>query len=173
MRAGRLCERMSRGCRWLAVAALAAAALALPVAASDHCETKISVHGRVALVPMGPSPYASSTHGVCVRVFGDNGFEDHLLPPNTDEVMVRVNGDFGASVPSLRATLTGLGFTGNEYPLARTLSPFGGYTYNSAWQALPNGPVDGALVAAVTYPDRQVSVTYHTTATVIVPPLPP
>lgn len=153
----------------LAFAAILAASLAVPAASSSHCDTKITVYGRASLAPIVSPPYSSGTAGMCVRVLEDK-IDEHLLPPNTDQVLVRVNGDFGNSITTLQLTLTGLGFTGNTYTLFRTASPFGGNMYQLAeWVSLPDGPVHGDLQASVRYPAGPRTVTYHTSATVLVP----
>lgn len=158
-----------RRAAFLTFAALLAASLSVPAASGDHCVTKITVYGRISLTPLLSPPYSSGTAGVCVRIY-ENMLDDHLLPPNTDQVMVRVNGDFGPSITTLQLTLNGLGFTGHTYTLVRTQSQFGGFMYQlPEWAALPDGPMHGDLQASVLYPAGPRTVTYHTTATVIVP----
>lgn len=158
----------------LSVVALLATAYIAPVASANHCTTKINVSGRISLAPVPPPPYTSGTAGLCLRVFGDAGIDEHLLPPNTDQVLVRVLGDYGASVPSVRVILNGLGFLNHEFRAYRTLNTGGGYSYNMPeWVALPDGPTSGNLTASVVAPGGYTSsVVYRTTLTVVPPPVP-
>ena len=165
---------MVRGMVWCALAGLTLASLAVPPAVGEHCDTKINVYGRMAPVPAAPPPYSSRTAGFCPRVLGDAGVDEHTLPPNTDQIMVRVAGDFGPSVQSLDVEFDGLGFVDIHDTLYRTTNAAGGFTYQLAdWRALPNGPVDGDLTVTVRQPGNIYrSITYETTLTVIPPPLP-
>lgn len=157
----------------MAVGALVLASFALPTSFGAHCDTKINVYGRMSLTPVAPPPYSSSTAGICVRVL-QGTIEEHVLPPNTGEVMVRVNGDFGPSVPSVDAELDGLGFVDQHYALLRTLNPAGGFTYNLPdWLPLPDGLADGDLTVTITQPGGlKRSITYSTTITAPPPSLP-
>lgn len=163
-------ESMTRGYVPVAIAAILLAGALIPLAGAQHCESRINVYGRVLVAPLAPPPYASATYSVCVRLY-NNVVSEHSLPPNTDQIYVRVNGDFGPSIERLRATIDGLGFPATEHYLYRTNNQFGGYTYNIAdWLELPNGPTDGTLTVTVYYPGNvPFSVTYHTTATVVPP----
>lgn len=144
--------------------------LVAPTVGAAHCETKIHVYGRPAPAPLSPPPYSSSTSGVCVRAL-QGVVDEHTLPPNTDQVMVRVQGDFGPSVPALDVELDGLGFVDMHYALVRTSNLAGGYTYNLAdWVALPDGAQDGQLTVTITQPGGiKRSITYRTSMTVDAP----
>ena len=159
---------------WVVVTAIIVAGIALPTAAGSHCETKINLYGRPAQAPVSPPPYSTMAHATCLRLLED-AVDQHTLPPNTGEVMVRIHGDFGPSVKSVDAELDGLGFIDQHYTLMRTLNPLGGYTYNLAeWIPLPNGPVDGELTVTITQPGGlKRAVTYETTVTLQLPPVPP
>lgn len=149
--------------------------VAVPTALGSHCQTKINVYGRVSPAPLAPPPYSSGTAGFCLSVLNGAVVDEHLLPPNTNQVLVRVNGDFGPSVLKIDVELDGLGFVDMHYPLFRTLNPAGGYSYNLAdWLELPSGVADGNLTATITQPGGvKRSVTYHTSLSVVLPPLPP
>lgn len=155
---------------WLAVAALVATSIAVPTSLATHCDTKINVYGRISLAPIAPPPYSSATAGVCLRVL-NGAVDEHVLPPNTDQVTARVNGDFGPAVPTIDAEFDGLGFVDMHYPLVRTVNPAGGYTYNLAdWLDLPNGITDGELTVTITQPGGiKRSITYHTTLSAPLP----
>lgn len=149
--------------RWicLGLAALFVAMAITPVAAGDHCRTKLAIYSRVALEPAPPHLAANGT--LCAGLFGDSVVNDHTLMPGATQVFVRVNGDFGASVPFLVARLDGLGFSGQHYVLERGLSPGGSlFVYQmSAWVDILD-PEDGdTLTASVLYPSGLLAqVTY-------------
>lgn len=142
--------------------AVLAAGLTLPAASGAHCESKLNVYGRVSLVASSPPPYSSSIQNVCPKLAG----QEHTLPPHSDQVIVRVNGDFGKAVPSILVSLEGLGFSGQSFTLARTANPLGGFSYQmSEWVNLPLGPQVGELTATAYYPgDVTMSVTYRSVA---------
>lgn len=160
---------------WCALLALTATSVAAPSAMGEHCDTKINVYGRIGVTPLSPPPYSSTTAGVCVRLLGTANVDEHVLPPNTDQIMVRVAGDFGPSVKTLDVEFDGLGFVDIHDTLHRTLNAAGGYTYNLVdWRDLPDGPMDGDLTVTVRQPGGVYrSITYSTTLTVIPPPVPP
>lgn len=129
-----------------------------PLAMGRHCETKISIFGRSSLVPMPTSPYTVLHQTRCVRV---EDTADHTLPPQTEQLMVRVNGDFGASRPTLRLDLSGLGFTSSTFTLQRTANPMAGFTYQlTEWISVPDPVAGGSVTATVFYPDGPMSSTY-------------
>lgn len=171
---------MVRGTGWLVAVALVATMFVVPAASAKHCDTKINVYGRTAIVPLPPPPYISMTAGICVRVFENAGVEEHVLPPDTSQVMVRIHGDFGGSVLSVRVILNGLGFLNQEFLAYRTFnSPGNIWSYNfQEWVPLPNGPTDGELTATMIGPGGATrTITYQTTLTTppppAVPPIPP
>lgn len=152
--------------RILAVALLAAVigGAFVPTAASDHCRTKLTAYGRISTAPMAAPPYAATTSGVCTSLYG-RGVDDHLLPPETDMVLVRVNGNFGGGIDVILVELNGLGFEGQVYPAKRLTSTFGGVFYQfESWVPLPDGPQAGELVVTAYYPAGPVTVVYHTLA---------
>jgi len=155
--------------------ALAFVAAAMPLAEAGHCETKIHVFGRASPTPLAPPPYTTSAGANCTRTLSLVGMDEHKLPPNTDQVMVRVQGDFGPSIQSLDVAFNGLGFEDIHHTLLRKLNPSGSYSYDlPEWVTLPDGAKDGELTVTVRYPGGLLrSVTYSTTATVVPPPLPP
>lgn len=132
-----------------------------PSVGAEHCRTKIYAYGRVSTAPMASPPYTSTTAGVCASLYG-RGVDDHVLAPETDQVMVQIRGDFGPSVPKLLIELDGVGFADHLYYANRTLSPIGGYYYTLAnWIALPAGPQSGDLVVTAYYPGNvTMSETY-------------
>lgn len=141
--------------------ALLAAGLALPAASGSHCESKLHVFGRVSLAPTSPPPY-SSTPSYCPKLGG----HEHTLPPQSDQLFVRVHGDFGKSVPSVLVSLDGLGFSGQLFTLNRTANPLGGSSYQMReWVNLPLGPQVGELTATAYFPqDVVVTATYRSIA---------
>jgi hypothetical protein len=165
---------MERGLGWFVLVALVATTFSLPAANAHHCETKINAYGRTAVAPVPPPPYTSLTAGFCFRTAGNAGVEDHLLPPNTDQVMVRILGDYGPSVPHVRVILDGLGFLGHEYQAIRVPNQNGYHSYDlPSWVPLPNGPTDGELTVTVIGPGGSTrSVEYHTMLTLVPPPPP-
>ena len=150
--------------RWLLIA-LAATLLAgayVPTAEADHCRTKLTVFGRSSLAPVPSAPYSSSTSATC-PLLSRQGVDDHLLPPQVDQVTARVTGDFGGSVQKILIELDGLGFSGHTFYAYRTTSALGGSYYQfPEWVATPSGPASGELTITAYYPGVTVSETYRT-----------
>ena len=157
-----------------AAVALLIVGFAAPLASGSHCDSKITVYGRSALTPLAPPPYTSATGSACARALGSNGVDEHRLPPNTDQIMVRVHGDYGPSVPTIEARFDGLGFVDSVHPLQRTLNAGGLFSYNLAqWLSTPAGATDGELKVTVLLLSGARTVSYNTTATFVIPPPPP
>lgn len=153
---------------WFVLLLVLVAALgAIPVAEGQHCVTKIAVYGRVGLAPSPPPPYMSLNQGICPRV---DPAVDHTLPPQTEQIFVRINGDFGPSKPTLRLDLEGLGFVGSTFTLQRTPNAMGGSTYQlGEWLNVPS-PASGATITATAYyPDGPMSSTFVTSVNVGLP----
>lgn len=146
----------------MACFAVLAAGLAVPPASGSHCDTKLNLYGRVSLVPTSPPPYSSASPSYCPKA---SGYE-HTLPPQSDQVIVRVNGDFGKAVPSILVSLDGIGFSGQLFTLNRTGNALGGYSYQMReWVNLPLGPQTGELTATAYFPgDLVVTSTYRSPA---------
>lgn len=145
-----------------------------PSAAGDHCRSKLTAYGRISSAPVASPPYSSTTAGVCVSLYRQ-GVDDHVLPPEADQVMVRVNGDFGG-YSTILIRLDGLGFDGHTYPAIRQVSSFGGVFYQLAqWVAFPEGPQSGELRITAYYPAGPVTEVYRTFAApeAPAPPAPP
>lgn len=152
----------------LVLAGLILAALA-PLAAGNHCESRLSVYSRPSFAPAPAPPYTHLDRNACF-VLKARGIEDHSLAPNADQIMVRVNGVFGASVTELRVDLDGMGFEAATFTLRRTTDP-GGETYQlPEWIFLPD-PAGGSLTATVFYPGEPYAVTYEASSVQL--PLPP
>lgn len=153
--------------RRLLLVALAAALVVgifTPTATSDHCRTKLTAYGRVSSAPLASPPYTSATAGMCLAAY-KWGADDHVLPPETDQVLARVNGDFGSAYPTILIELTGLGFEAHTFPAIRQASPYGGTFYQlSQWVTLPAGPASGDLVVKAYYPAGPVTATYRVLA---------
>lgn len=144
---------MLRGFALVALLAVVALGLAAPMAAGDHCRTGIHAFGRISLAPTSPPPYAADIQRVCPSAAG----AEHTLPPQSDQVIVRINGDFGSGVPTVLVSLDGLGFAGQSFTLKRTANLAGGYSYQmSEWVNLPLGPQVGELTVTAYYPGNVV-----------------
>lgn len=132
-----------------------------PAAQGEHrCDTRVSVESRTPF--LGGPPTASYQGGSCTRVLGTSLTETRYLTPNATEVKVRYHGDFGAGVPTLAATLDGLGFANASATLLREPTTIG-WQYESAWMRVPHGEdARGTLVANVTTPLGYDHATYRT-----------
>ena len=150
--------------RGLALVLLGVALLAsLPLAEADHCTSRIVVFGRPSPLPAPAPPYTPQTQGLCPLAVGI--VDGHTLPPQTSQILVRVNGDFGPGLPSLFATVDGLGFEGQVFTLVRTPLPTGISVYQMReWVPLPDGTQLGELQVSVAYPSITASVTYRSIA---------
>jgi hypothetical protein len=143
-----------------------------PFAEAHHCLTKISVFGRSVLAPAPVPPFSQNlTPAACARPL-DEASETHTLPPQTDQIFVRIDGDFGPSIPKVSIELTGLGFERNTFTLNSTESQLGGFTYAmGGWAFVPEpAALDGLQVTAF-YPDGAMRVTYESSP--IFAPVPP
>lgn len=151
--------------------AVTVASVALvPYASGQHCETKIAIYGRSALMPTPPPPYMSLNQGICPRV--ENG-ADHTLPAQTDQIFVRVNGDFGPSKPTLRLDLSGQGFAGTTFTLLRTPNTMGPFSYQlNEWLNVPSPAQGATITATVYYPDGPMSSAYVSSVRVSTPTVP-
>lgn len=157
----------------VAIAATLVAGAFVPVASADHCRTKLVVYGRVSTAPIASPPYTSMTAGMCLALYG-RGVDDHVLPPETDQVTVRINGDFGGHHTTILIELDGLGFANHTFHAVRQASPFGGVYYQfPTWVALPNGTQTGDLTVTAYYPTGAVSAVYHVVSAPDAPAPPP
>lgn len=158
----------------IAAALLGLLAGAAATAEADHCVTRISIYGRSSLTPVIAPPYTAMSGNMCTPRTGDTAIAgDHTLPPLTDQIMVRVNGDFGPWKPTLRLELTGLGWGGDAFVLPRTNDSLDeSFTYHlPEWISVPEPTPGGLVTATVYYPDGPFSVTYRAGA-VPVPTIP-
>lgn len=151
------------------------AALAAPTALGDHCDARLLVYGRSGFSPQPAPVYAKATASMCQEAGEDSAVGAHTLPPNADQVFVRINGDFGGSVRTVRVELTGFGFDRSSFVLNRTQSDLGGSMYETReWLFMPAPAAGGELVATAFYPEGPMRVTYRASpVSVPVPQVPP
>ena len=131
--------------------------VAAPPVEADHCATGIVIYGRAAFTPgilLPPTPR------ICIEVETSSS-AGHILPPETDEIFVRVQTDIGTSYPVLQLRLEGLGFDRQTYPLTRAEAVAGMWVYDVAdWLALPDDDPHGTLRAAVRFPGEEAAAEY-------------
>lgn len=97
----------------------------------------------------------------------DDEIDLRLIQPGSVAISVRYIGEFGPSVPSLSATINGLGFDNQVITLTRIVDPDGllATTYDSEQITLPNGRTSsGTLTATVTRPNATTDTTCYRTA---------
>lgn len=150
------------------------ATLAAPTALGDHCDARLTVYGRSGFSPQPAPLYAKTTSSMCSEVGEDSAVGAHTLSPNADQVFVRIGGDFGGSVRTVRVELTGLGFDRSSFVLNRTQSALGGAMYETReWLFMPAPAAGGELVATAFYPEGPMRVTYRASPVFLPIPQPP
>lgn len=134
-------------------------------ARADHCSTKLEIWSTVgkdaAVAPAAPgtqsiecSPGVPRQENVGTRV----------IVPGATHLGAGYAADFGASWPTLRLVVDGLGFEDRQLSLARTDSA-GQFVYVGGYWAIPNGPVlSGSLTATIYLPSGPQSIVYRTAA---------
>lgn len=143
-----------------------------PVADSQHCESRLTIYGRHSFAPAPLTPNHMLDQNAC-NILKSRGVDGHTLPPNADQIMIRVNGAFGPALASLVVDLDGMGFNDAQLLINRTEEPMGATYQLSEWMFLPD-PSAGPLTATVYYPrGASYTVTYAASPTQLpLPPLP-
>ena len=146
----------------VALSALLLMVALVPSAGADHCATAIAVYGRAAFAPGIVPPAAPRSNEGCVSVETSTS-AGHVLLPNTDQILVRVEADMGSSYPLLPVRLEGLGFREQTYTLQRTQAITGAWTYNLRdWLELPDAGASGTLRVTVRFPGGNEVTTEYT-----------
>lgn len=134
--------------------------LAAPPTAAADCETGLVVYGRSAFLPGAVPPPSPVRACAQVETTTSSG---HTLQPLSDQIYVRLNSDLGASYPTLKLRLEGLGWDNQQFTLHREQSAIGATTYNlREWLSIPEPADGGTLKATARYPSgNEGSVTYQ------------
>lgn len=153
------------------VVSLSLVALAIvPAASGTHCGTKISVYSRASMSPQPAPPYSITTSNTCVQLAEGTPADGYTLPPGADQLFVRINGDFGPSVTTLRIELTGLGFDHSSITLNRTPSSVNGFSYDMReWIFVPAPAIGGSVSVTAFYPSTSQTATYRVAANPVTP----
>lgn len=146
----------------LVAAALLGAGLATPVAGADHCVTKITVYSRSGLVGQPQPPATSGTLRACGHAVAQ-AYDDAVLLPKADQVLVRFHADLGPSYPTLPVVLDGLGFANQTFVMSSVRTAQGTHLYEMpGWESIPDATATGTLRATVVLPGGNITATYRT-----------
>jgi hypothetical protein len=132
---------------------------ALPALATDQCESRVVIFSSHSAGTSAINPHAF----VCLTG-GVEGIDTARITPGSDRVNVRYVGDLGAAVPTLQASIVGLG--ANAFvTLTRTVDSTLGVIYNQAGHTAINSLATGPITVRVLHAGDEIDrVTYRTFA---------
>lgn len=144
------------------VLAIAALAAVVPIGAqASHCNSRVIVFNWIH---RASAAYDANATGCDLDP--DDEIDLRLIYPGAIAISLRYQGDFGAAVPTLSATMSGIGFDNVAVTLTRSFDPDLplAATYDSDQITLPQGRMSsGTLTVTVSLPGGGTDTTcYHT-----------
>lgn len=136
--------------RFLVVALLVGALAPISARAESKCESQIVVFSGNQAAPT----WVNQAGLTCALVYGNPGADTRIINPGSDQVSVRwtnADGALESDVPTLSATLDGLGFVAFPITLTRAAFPTGGFVYDSPRFGIPLG-TPGYVAVTVSLP---------------------